>query len=636
METEKTDSPILETGDEILNSQEVLPPENKALSDIPKYSRREFGLILGGLFCAASGLARPEKDPNRHQASLYTLKNKENFPGREWAVLANTPAFEGLGKGLCASKEGREFLSGKDTLTFLYPGAGIHLAPLGAVRAIAERMENLKRVRMIYTEIDPKSYEEIDRHLKKIVEKTPGFSNLIIKETVFNQEDKNSPKQKAMLFDYQRPNGTVATIELTFEFKRSGEEYYRQEHFDAADILIEHDSTSKGFESFYAVVEMYLRSFKTSPSDQRKLFFCAHDDVRAEGSQLRGLMYEAIGNVLHIEENQWGCGNNHRDTDPRKESHFHKAAVLELDTEFLKEIVKDEKATDAFLALLIFARTRKKDLQYLSFDKKAILEARKKALEAMETVLLFLEGKKDPELETKVADILLTFLSERFFYASFDNLPALNQRLYKHLSAHSEKIDLPDFKPEEEIIKYFRESWWHKGKEQFRIHWRKNRLLAVLRVIEEKKVAADDPVRSNLARIIEIEINTWFDSPELRKFLEVFVSNQSFILDYSLRQKEFIKQYHPKATHTSAKQSEAGYFQMENVPIRSEDYDPKNAYFRMLTNEIFEYFMAILYIAKKLGLDGYKKICGQFDTLTATPPSGTFSGISYEMCVKSQ
>jgi len=314
-----------------------------------QFGRREVLGMLGAAFALAAGgplLEACSKPKTRRPVETYEQQMQRLIPsewrtaaaqleGREHLVLSNLKAFSELGEALTASERGKAFLSGKNELTILYPGSGEHLSPLEFVMKLADGAPNLGKVKLIYTEICKDCYERIDKDVAAVVQAVPGLGNLSVEV----KEDCNPGKEKTMRFSYTTSSGKRVEIELLFAFERGGEDgaYYRQEHFQSADILLSHD-IGESTKAPAIATNMFAGSLAKEGGGSRERVWLM--EYSYGQPYQRDLLYDGLGHAELVEA-PFGCGPNHLEQGGAKRIRsplFKYAAAIYPDMELFREL----------------------------------------------------------------------------------------------------------------------------------------------------------------------------------------------------------------------------------------------------------------------------------------------------------
>lgn len=230
-----------------------------------------------------------------------------------------------------------EGLAIKDELTLLYPAAGSHLAPLEVALRLLKDFKNLRKVTFIYTEISESAHQRFANSLKRLQDR--GLIKPLKIKGNKGFEEKTFPGEpgKEYVHEYEvSAFGGAKQIVFRYAMNRSGEDIYRDEYLDEADIPISHDSLDEQTYSFNKFTNKIVAS-----GDQRKAFFIEH--VRNPKAR-----YDLLPGTYRISSEAYGC---HED-DPeilQEDDHLGKpkgflAAMYSPDIELYRNLTVSERA----------------------------------------------------------------------------------------------------------------------------------------------------------------------------------------------------------------------------------------------------------------------------------------------------
>lgn len=592
-------------------------------------NRRNFlqlmGLAVLGVFLDDMGYSSQE--------SLKKLRKAELFPGREWAIFANIAAFEGMGVEFMKSDAAKElFDENRKEIDILYPAAGIHLAVLALVREIAAKAVILEKVTLTCTDINPICYKEIDKHLKVIVDKTPCFSDFKVEEVLFGENNEQSPKCKTVTFTYERPDNTKVQVNIVYDYRRTGKDYFSPEHLKKAEILVSHDMVD-GKNSPYQALLKIMEGYKRleSPGHDRYLLI-AYQKTRISGMLGRNIMFDKIGEEVAVVANKYGCGENHRAVRPKETSHYDSAVMVRLNSKLLKLLADNmsDKELGALVELLNLAQIKEyPNLESIPDESKAYVEAaRKRSMEAIHVLNGYLETSHNPHINEIVTDIIISFLNERFFYEPFTEVPGLRQKLLQYVNKHPEAVDIADYNSEVEIKKHMS---FDKTREGIpKVMLRRNRLLVMLELARKDDNSEEaEHLRGKLKDLIDKEIDAWLNSPDLRRVLNVFIRDKKVVLGTTKNGLIGEIPYN-KANQAEVAFSDKYFYAMKHQFARDHGF-LKSVRMNLL-GDIFEYFLLLLKAARELESNNYDKICGFVNQLQQRPDDKTYAAKVYELC----
>jgi hypothetical protein len=383
--------------------------------------------------CAHSTRISPKVEiPKQSQSEPLTVRSKVMlkdvaFPGNPWPIIASSDAFHGLGFTLSRNKRQAESLFSQKELNVLYPASGKLLSPNDLLFNIAENSVNLEQVNFIYTEVDPKTYDAIDKNIEIMVNSSPNLSGLEVSEEKFDHTDssenvddaENIPKKKTIIFVYTTEDGRKVTFRIEFQYKMYGENYYSKEDQDKADIVISHDMVDPGWYSPHAAIKMLLESMDEKSFEKPHYLVIEYRDPVAlkntssytsflETPHQPGVRinYSNLGEIVAISKESYGCGANHRkslDYDRRDDYiEFNAAAVIKLDNDLLKALYyAGEDALTEYAELTSFYIARA--------DYVEDQQSTKKLSEKIKKFIKIIEKIPEEKTKQKVRKALMVF-----------------------------------------------------------------------------------------------------------------------------------------------------------------------------------------------------------------------------------
>lgn len=313
-------------------------------------------------------------------AHLSELRDQGKFgTENQWAITANAEAFEKVANEFFTHPETHELFAHQD-LHFLYPASGVHLSPLETGRLLAEKSETVKDVYFTYTEIGEESYDKIDEAVQMYVKSNPEFSRLQMAINDYDgKTDSDLPRSKRFLFELKTLSGRTVNMHLDFEYKMSGENWFRKDSINTADVIILHDTDSNQLWSkTKSDIGVLLSNIPTHREEGKKLFAILDNDdeyAMAEGElesdkHINDGVYDLVGKTLFdMKGLHYGCGENHFNKHSgvpkyttEKERYEHENSflkvqtfgrVVEVNTPMLTEIknIGGEHAFEAYLQI---------------------------------------------------------------------------------------------------------------------------------------------------------------------------------------------------------------------------------------------------------------------------------------------
>jgi hypothetical protein len=291
-------------------------------------------------------LAEPEKLPaeikNLHSGSVFKqLRESCVFePEDMWAVTANSETFSKMGELMADVPKVQDLLN-KAEINVLYPGAGVHLSPLDLLFQLSRKFQNLQKINLTFTEIDPKSYKGIDKQVQRLDQALDTISGLQITEEAASTsadskpaDPAKQPKIKTIKFNYQSQDGRPIQFQINYEYRMSGEKYFRTQSLADADLIINHDmdaGVEYQSEGHHAIFE-YLSSYDSEWNKKPHLLLI---ETRPQTM--------ILGNSLKVIQMPYGCGENHSQEKPTQDRSYG-VTLLQLDTATM-EAIKQQLAT---------------------------------------------------------------------------------------------------------------------------------------------------------------------------------------------------------------------------------------------------------------------------------------------------
>lgn len=288
--------------------------------ECPEYQKTEYQFIKENI------------DFPKGQPALKTAREKEVFLEREkWKITASSKAFHDMAKRITQSPDLQEVLH-QEEIKILYPAAGMHLSPLELAFEFAEHSTTLKKVEFTYTEIDDKSDKMIGSMVERLVIAHPNLHNYKLVQTDISEE----AHRKTITFTYKTSDQRNIQITINYEFKMSGEDFFRKESAKESDFFISHD-IGAGESSATKAVLVFIGAFQKE-WDQKPHYLL----VEYLGPNNRRIEYEGMGNIVAVSKgHNYGCGENHFDEQPNRKPVFNQSAVIKLDTKALSYIAEN-------------------------------------------------------------------------------------------------------------------------------------------------------------------------------------------------------------------------------------------------------------------------------------------------------
>jgi hypothetical protein len=340
------------------------------------------------------------------------LFTSSEHPHTHIEILSNLKNFKSQAEVLQKSPDGQEFLRGKKELTLLYPGSGVHLSPLEFVYHMANQNSEIQKYSLTYTEVDQLSYDKIAEYLQKIVDKKDEFEDLKVEEPLVVEG-----KQKLMKFKIKTEDGRTVEVELVFEFKRSGEKWFRKEHLEKADIILSHDMAmeEEGRESPTVAVNIIYPAFEEISNPQKPRLFIMEDRQEAG---YRPIMHSHLGKkMIGKADGKFGCGMNHRDWQKRT-AMYHQSALYLLDENLLTELSQIPGSLETLAELLTFNKQNEFGGAFES-NKFDMQERRNLSSSALIKASEIFKKIKDEKVRKTFAEVVMHYLTATFNFQIF-------------------------------------------------------------------------------------------------------------------------------------------------------------------------------------------------------------------------
>ena len=289
---------------------------------------------------------------NPNEPTFNRLRERGVFPREhKWAITASAEAFHNIGKSFVENPGTAELLD-KEEVRVLVPANGVLLSPLDIAFQLAEGSHTLQRVHFTLTDIDAETYGVLDQYVGMLVNGCDNLSDLVVNiesHPELSQEirhtSSDTPAKKRMTFTYHTADHRAVAITIDYEFKMSGEHFFRAQSAADADIYVLHDIDRTDGEppSSKEAGDIYtLLSDTYSPRLRDKNHFVVLDSLTGQYRHATNSVGQTVVGSAAGDE-RYGCGQNHLDTNTPTQMGLDRPAqpgrrveIAQLDTELVE------------------------------------------------------------------------------------------------------------------------------------------------------------------------------------------------------------------------------------------------------------------------------------------------------------
>lgn len=225
-------------------------------------------------------------------------------------------------------------------LNVLYPGSGSHVAPLITAMNLIDKGK-IRGARFTYTEIKERPFD----HLRYLLD-------MALDNGVFDEVAYHSPLPLQF-----KDGGTEQVIELTYKGRQiqivfalncSGDEYYRPEYLNRADVVVIHDIDFKGrqLKAFELLAKMLLHKREKFRQKRQLVIMDGEANKASEPGWFGVVKLDQLGVAQEFVPGPYGHCSGYKGIGEMDECYYSSARVFRMDEHILMDLAAEIPAVE--------------------------------------------------------------------------------------------------------------------------------------------------------------------------------------------------------------------------------------------------------------------------------------------------